>query len=200
MSKRPRNLGRSGLSMATVRASLGCSQAELRRWIDDRRLSPDGQRFYYGVGPHGGSRWHCAWLSETIENARARIDEWRASDALESKRYSYSETSLFQLVNSRFRDAVRQWSQVWLGRLVVDVYVPSLNVAFEYQGQQHFSPISAFGGDEGFRATQDRDARKRELLANHGVLLVEWRFDTPISESELDRALVLVARTSSSKR
>ena len=187
--RRAQNLGSSGLSMAMVRQLLDCTNAELHRWIEEKRLPPDGERFYYGVGPHGGSKWHPAWLSETIKSAYCQIDDWRTRDAENIRRYWLSETSLFLLVQGRYPDAVRQWSPNWLGRLAVDIYIPSINLAFEYQGVQHFKPVSAFGGDEGFQATQARDARKRSLLATHCVALIEWRFDTPIVATELDRAL-----------
>ena len=178
---RPANLGRGGLSKADVRKALGCKETELRRWIESGRLPPDGQRFYYGVGPRGGSKWHPAWKIDTISAARGRVDEWRAGDASETPSRWSSEASLFCLVKSRYPDAVFQWSPQWLGRLKVDIYVPSLNVAFEYQGEQHYRPVPAFGGEDGFRATQARDVRKREQLQRQGVVLIEWRFDTPIS-------------------
>lgn len=100
-----------------------------------------------------------------------------------------SEAALFDLVRSRFPDAIFQWSPHWLGRQSVDIYVPSNNVAFEYQGEQHYRPVELFGGEEGFQATQARDAQKRQRLARKGVLLIEWRFDTPITGGELDRAI-----------
>jgi hypothetical protein len=52
--------------------------------------------------------------------------------------------------------------------------------------------VSIFGGEDGFRLTQVRDDHKRELLATHGVALIEWHYNTPIIEAELDRALASV--------
>jgi hypothetical protein len=69
------------VSTAGAREALNCSLTELNRWADDGRLPPDGQKFYRGVGPLGGSRWGRAWLSETIEAAKSCIPEWRAQDA-----------------------------------------------------------------------------------------------------------------------
>ena len=191
---RPPNLGRRGLSPTAVREALRCSVTELDRWAEDGRLPSDGERFYYGVGPLGGSKWGRAWLPETVHIAKAYVDEWRAQDIEAAVRCWTSEASLVGLVRSRFSDTVSQWSPHWLARQSVDIYVPSINVAFEYQGEQHYKPVGLFGGEEGFRATQARDARKRECLAREGVALVEWRFDTPIVGAELDRALALVRR------
>ena len=188
----PANLKREGMSPTEAKALLGCSATELNRWADDGRLPPDGIRYYrlYDEGVNG--RWGRAWLPETVRSAQAHIDDWRARDAAMVGPVWASEASLFVLVQSRFPDAVRQWSPQWLGRQSVDAYVPSINVAFEYQGEQHYRPVALFGGDEGFRATQARDARKRDRLALHGVALVEWRFDTAIVDAELDRALACI--------
>ena len=71
----------------------------------------------------------------------------------------------------------------------IDVYVPDLRLAIEYQGQQHFEPVDLFGGEEGFRATLARDARKRALLTANGVRLIEWRYDVAVTRDALDRIL-----------
>ena len=67
----------------------------------------------------------------------------------------------------------------------VDIYVPEIPLAIEYQGQQHYEPIALFGGEEGFELTCIRDEKKRALLAHHGVPLIEWRYDIPIIRAEL---------------
>ena len=189
---RPSNLGRRGMSPAEVRETLECSATELDRWSKDGRMPPDGERFYYGVGPCGGSKWGRAWLPTTIGTSKALVKQWRLEDYSEVARHWASEGSLFDLVQSRFPDAVSQWSPDWLGRQSVDIYIPSINTAVEYQGEQHYRPVSYFGGEDSFRTTQARDARKRRQLAIHGVALIEWRFDKPIVEFELDRALAFV--------
>jgi hypothetical protein len=186
----PANLGREGMSPTEARGVLGCSATELNRWADDGRLPADGVRHYhlYDAGVRG--RWGRAWLPETVHGARAHTDGWRARDASAISRWK-SEASHFALVLSWYPDARRHWSPKWLGGHV-DVYVPSINVAFEYHGEQHYWPVARFGGEEGFRATQARDIRKRERLARHGIALVEWRFDTPIVDAELERALARI--------
>jgi len=183
------NLRRKGLSPTAVRQALGCTATELERWAHDGRLPPDGERFYYHIGPRGGNKWGRAWLSDTIDKAGTHIDEWRKRDA-EMRRLWISEGLLFDLVRSRFSDALSQWSPDWLGRQRVDIYVPSINVAFEYQGKQHYEPVAFWGGQEHFRKTHARDAQKRKLLAHQRVSLVEWRYDTPVNRVELDRALL----------
>jgi len=57
---------------------------------------------------------------------------------------------------------------------------------------EYSTPVAFFGGEEGFRARQALDARKRKCLAREGVILVEWPFDTAINSVELNRALALI--------
>ncbi len=71
----------------------------------------------------------------------------------------------------------------------VDIYVPEIPLAIEYQGQQHYEPIALFGGEEGFKLTCSRDEKKRALLARHKVPLLEWRYDVPITREELNSQL-----------
>ncbi len=100
-----------------------------------------------------------------------------------------SEVALFALVAEMHPDAVHQWRPSFLGAQSVDIYIPRLNLAIEYQGKQHYEPVGIFGGEEGFLATRARDERKRFLLKDRGVELLEWRYDRPINLAELSMAL-----------
>ena len=54
-----------------------------------------------------------------------------------------------------------------------DAAIPALNVVFEYQGEQHFDPIEAYGGKKGFNRTIERDRQKRLACSNEGFVLIE---------------------------
>lgn len=59
-----------------------------------------------------------------------------------------------------------------------DFYVPSINTAIEYQGEQHFMPIDFAGkgedwANEQLDITQLRDQIKRDYCAANGIRLVE---------------------------
>lgn len=96
-----------------------------------------------------------------------------------------SEVALLDLVRKFWPSAVHQWRPNFLGLQSIDIYIPELGLAIEYQGQQHYEPVTLFGGEEGFRSTQARDERKRALLAVKGVPLLEWPYDVPITEEQL---------------
>lgn len=103
-----------------------------------------------------------------------------------------SEVALLDLVRTIWPSAVHQWRPSFLGLQSIDIHVPELNLAIEYQGQQHYEPIALFGGQEGFELTRSRDEKKRALLARHGVRLLEWRYDAPITRAELTARLASI--------
>lgn len=76
-----------------------------------------------------------------------------------------SETKLYYQLKQYFeKDVVLQHVKPkWLGRQHFDIYFPLLNIAVEYQGKQHFEPISKFGGKESFIKNIERDQRKKNL-------------------------------------
>ncbi|MBO4667884.1 MAG: hypothetical protein J5666_07170, partial [Bacilli bacterium] len=65
------------------------------------------------------------------------------------------------------------------------IFIPSIKTAIEYQGQQHYKPINAFGGSKTYKDYITRDSEKRELLAAQGVRLIEWKYDVEITEENL---------------
>ena len=113
----------------------------------------------------------------------------RARGISEIGRGWVSEVALYDLVKSRYPDAVHQWRPSFLGLQSVDIYLPSEKIAIEYQGQQHFEAVELFGGQDGLVATQERDALKRAALEANGVRLVEWRYDRPVTAESVDEML-----------
>lgn len=74
----------------------------------------------------------------------------------------------------------------WLGLMHLDCCFPKLNLAFEYDGQQHFQPVMWKGSgtieqaEEEFKQLQQRDILKNQLCEEHGIKLVRipyWDFN-----------------------
>ncbi len=97
-----------------------------------------------------------------------------------------SETQLFYLVKEEFEDATQHHSPEWLYPQHLDVFIPSKNIAIEYQGRQHFEPVDFFGGVETFQDNLKRDKRKKKKCKDNKVKLIEWHYETPINKENLD--------------
>lgn len=92
-----------------------------------------------------------------------------------------TEYKLFVLVSKFVDDAFYQYRTEWLGQQSFDIFIPSQNIAIEYQGQQHYEALDVFGGQAAFEDNQIRDARKRKLSAEHCVKVLDWRYDISVN-------------------
>jgi hypothetical protein len=103
-----------------------------------------------------------------------------------------SEAMLYQIICRIYpgQEVLRREHPGFLEGLELDIYVPALKLAIEYQGQQHFHPIRAWGGKAALQAVQDRDARKAALCVEHGVRLVTVDYTEPLSEGYIRARLV----------
>ena len=88
-----------------------------------------------------------------------------------------SETELFYKIKNIYSDleVIQHGRPTWLGRQHFDIWIPKLNTAIEYQGQQHDKPIEFFGGIEAFEKGVKRDLLKKEKCKENKVNLIEVR-------------------------
>lgn len=95
------------------------------------------------------------------------------------------EDLLYKLVTELLPDHLiqRNYRPGWLEYLELDIWIPTLNLGIEYQGQQHYVAIEAWGGEEKLLGQQERDRRKVNLCAQNSVDLVEFRFDEKLTRS-----------------
>ena len=91
-----------------------------------------------------------------------------------------NEYKLFTLVRVIFPDAEYQYSADWLEHQVLDIYIPSINCAIEYQGEQHYQPVEYFGGEQKLLSQEEMYQIKRKKCEEHGVLLLEWPYSLQI--------------------
>jgi hypothetical protein len=84
-----------------------------------------------------------------------------------------SETLLYYKIKENFPkyNIIQHGKPKWLGLQHLDIYMPELNIAIEYQGRQHQIPIEYFGGETAFQKNQERDNRKKKLCDENNCLL-----------------------------
>ena len=105
-----------------------------------------------------------------------------------------NESTLFTTVKKLYSDAIYQYRSPWLGQQSLDVFIPSLNLGIEYQGEQHYRPIDLFGGEEGFRNLIERDLRKEMLCQKNGVTLLKWKYTEELSSVKVQQRILQVLK------
>jgi hypothetical protein len=102
-----------------------------------------------------------------------------------------SETVLFKTVAYLLKghDVIHHYRADWLARQELDIFVPSLNLAIEYQGEQHFTPIDAWGGDDALKKTQKMDEEKRRRCECKGIKLICFDYTMELTEKFVARQL-----------
>jgi len=97
-----------------------------------------------------------------------------------------AETELYNKIKSHTKnyDVIQHARPKWLGKQHLDVFIPELNLAFEFHGKQHFEPVPYFGGQEAFEKNLIRDNLKREKCKANNITLIElqegYQFETVI--------------------
>ena len=72
------------------------------------------------------------------------------------------------------------------GSLFVDIFLPRMNIGFEFDGEQHFQYIEHFHGDRrGFLRAQRRDAEKDEACREKGIILIRVAYNEPMTRDHV---------------
>jgi gas vesicle protein len=118
-------------------------------------------------------------VSDTVENeVRQAVGHYEKGN-----RWT-SETILYQLVQSKYGDDYtikRHHRPDWLDGLELDIFLVEAGVGIEYQGVQHYEAVEHWGGEEALEERQQRDERTKKLCREHGVDVVEVRYDEELS-------------------
>lgn len=80
------------------------------------------------------------------------------------------DNDIYFLQQKRFDDCKNTYT------LPFDFYIPHKNTCIEYDGEQHFSPIEYFGGDEIFERQVQNDNIKNEYCNKHNIQLLRIRY------------------------
>lgn len=141
------------------------------------RLSPEyDKRYYYHTVNNEGyyGSMYLQRLTDLMERGLVNA-KWK------------SEFSVFILVKEDFPDTIYQYRDSWLGLLSLDVYIPSIKTAIEYQGIQHYEEIGIWGGEQALEKRKQLDLEKKQKCIEHGVTLIEWKYDIPVTRENYNQ-------------
>ncbi|OGU40122.1 MAG: hypothetical protein A2X61_06980 [Ignavibacteria bacterium GWB2_35_12] len=98
-----------------------------------------------------------------------------------------SETLLYNQIKNLFPSCtvIRHYRPQYLNGLELDIYIDEYQTGIEYQGIQHFQPIKHWGGEEGFRKTQERDDKKKILCVKEGIRLIYVSYDKVLDDKTI---------------
>lgn len=68
--------------------------------------------------------------------------------------------------------------------LPFDFYLPKYNMCVEYDGEQHFKPVSSFGGEEAFKTQKIRDKLKNQYCKKNGIKLIRIPYTMKMEDIE----------------
>jgi hypothetical protein len=106
-------------------------------------------------------------------------DHYRGSGCpkCQSSRGENSVRLILQRLGIKFKEQKTFEGLKYRSKLKCDFYIPSSKTVIEYNGLQHYEPISVFGGLKGLQETQKRDVIKYDYLAKNNIKLIIVRYD-----------------------
>ncbi len=122
---------------------------------------------------------------EEVNNMLASMESTFLSEMIDRGLYNNkwkNEQELFKVVRSLYSNAIYQYHSKFLELQSLDIFIPSINLGIEYQGEQHYKPIDFFGGEDGLRKRKELDEKKLEKCKTHGVMLLYWKYNELITK------------------
>ena len=145
----------------------------------------------YGHERNAGELFLASFINEELNktfNEIERLVKNNYADNPFSARWK-NEFKLYNMVKLIFPDTIYQYKAEWLDGLSLDIMVPSINLAFEYQGKQHYEEIDFFKSNETLLERKERDFKKKDICAKNNVYLIEWKYSTEVTFTNIKQVL-----------
>lgn len=159
------------------------------RYLEKYRIESPADLFVRSEHTRSGIKIKAGYhsLFDKNDHKQFRLDMetlYRKQAGLPAKGEGWvNQTFLLRCVEEIMRgtDVLCEARPSWLQGQRLDIYIPALKIALEYQGEQHYFPLEHLGNAQGLKDRQDMDERKRVACRKAGVTLIEWRYDHAIS-------------------
>lgn len=100
---------------------------------------------------------------------------------------SFHQYQIYNKLKNIYKDEEWIWEYRadWTHNYVIDIYNPRINLAIEYNGEQHYMPVKIFGGKLGYERTKHRDAEKLKWLNKHNCIV----YIIPYYDYDIDKII-----------
>ena len=113
-----------------------------------------------------------------------------------SPKRSIGENKLYEIVKQQYptEKILRNERPDWLKNeanhnLELDIFLPEIDLDFEYNGKQHREHVPFFGTVAQFEKQKRNDQIKRETCKSKGIVLIEIWFDEPLNKSFVNKKI-----------
>ncbi|MDD2661642.1 MAG: hypothetical protein PHY54_18480 [Methylococcales bacterium] len=137
-------------------------------------------------------QFYCPECGQNSERSFQELKLGRGCSC-KAKNISFGEAAVQAYLKLNGIEFVREYSLSRLGlgvNLRFDFYLEDKQLAIEYDGEQHFKPVTIFGGEDGFVKRKENDNLKDELAAKAGIRVVRIPFDCQDIVLFLDHHLI----------
>ena len=114
-----------------------------------------GWEYYDNLHQYSKNKIHCS-CPYCNANIKSRMEE-KITQLLINENYNFERQKTFKWLKYK-------------KNLYLDFFLPDYNIAIEYQGNQHFKPISLWGGEQELYLRKERDKVKRKLC-NQNIII-----------------------------
>lgn len=108
-----------------------------------------------------------------------------------SRKVSRGQAALTKIIQQLLPNEKIEYEYHLGDRLRLDIYLPGLQLGFEYHGRQHFFYSNLFFDSmDDFKAAQERDVQKEAACREQGIALVVFRFTDKLTEQAVFERIV----------
>lgn len=106
------------------------------------------------------------WICEKGHQYQSTVDNRTMGSGCpvcsKERKTSLPEKAVFFYILQYFKDAIDNYKEGWLGRSEIDIYIPSLKMAIEYDGERWHQDV-------------EKDKKKDSLLKQRDMVVVRFR-------------------------